>query len=90
MDFLDSFTAQNDCLVIGFLMVTEIFTLQPNLWPWQLFKEGYHQKILADFSKSHNFGLERTFWTFSVLKIIVLSLAIRWAQKYFDFGLICA
>ena len=41
-------------------------------------------------SNSHNLGLEWTFWTFSVLKMIVLSLAIWWAQKYFDFGLICA
>ena len=42
------------------------------------------------FSNPHNFGLGWTFWTFSVLKMIVLSLAIWWAQKYFDFGLICA
>ena len=30
------------------------------------------------------------FWTFSVLKMIVLSLAFCWAQKYFNFGLNCA
>ena len=51
MDFLDIFTAQNNRLVVGFPMVTEIFTFWPNLWPWQLFKEGYRQQILADFFK---------------------------------------
>ena len=35
-------------------------------------------------------GLEQTFGTFSVLKMIVLSLAIWWTHKYFAFGLICA
>ena len=52
VDFLDSFTAQNDRLIIGFPVVTEIFTFWPNLCPWQLFKEGYHQEILADFFKT--------------------------------------
>ena len=40
------------------------------------------------FSNHHNFGLEWTFWTFSVLKMIVLSLAIWWAHKLLDLGLI--
>ena len=42
------------------------------------------------FSNPHNFGLEWTFWTVSVLKIIVLSLSIWLAQTYFDVGLMCA
>ena len=41
------------------------------------------------FFKPLSFCLEWTFWTFSVLKMIVLSLAIWWAQKYFAFDLIC-
>ena len=35
-------------------------------------------------------GLEWTFWTFSVLKMIVLLLAIWWAQIFLKLGLICA
>ena len=42
------------------------------------------------FSKPHNLGLEGTFWTFSVLKIIVRSMAFCWAQKIMNFNLICA
>ena len=52
MNFLDIFRAQNDRLVIGYLMSKEIFEFQPNLCLWQLFKEGNHQGILADFEKS--------------------------------------
>ena len=76
MNFLGIFLAQNDRLVVGY-MGTEIFEFQPNFSKWQLFKEGNRQGILADFfSNHHNLGLEWTFWTFSVLKMIVLSLAI--------------
>ena len=61
-------------------MGAEIFEFQPNFGLWQLFKEGNRQCILVDFAmpffKPHNLGLEWTFWTFSVLKMIVLSLAI--------------
>ena len=39
MNFLDFFRAQKNCLVIVFLMDTEILEFQPNLCPWQLFKE---------------------------------------------------
>ena len=49
MNFLDIFTAQNDCLASGYLMSTTIFEFHLNLCPWQLFKEGTHQGILADF-----------------------------------------
>ena len=52
MNFLDIFRAQNDRLVIGYLMGKEIFEFRPNLCPWQLFKEGNRQGILADFAKS--------------------------------------
>ena len=52
MDFLDIFRAQNDCLVVGYLMGKEIFEFWPNLCPWQLFKEVNRQGILADFAKS--------------------------------------
>ena len=52
MNFLDIFRAQNDCLVVGYLMGKEIFKFRPNLCPWQLFKEGNRQGILADFAKS--------------------------------------
>ena len=76
MNFLGIFRAQNDRLVIGYLMGAEIFEFRPNFGPWQLFKDGNQQGILLIFSNHHNFGLEWTFWTFSVLKMIVLSLAI--------------
>ena len=70
------------------------FEYLPNLCPWQLFKKGYPSRHFCQFchtfSNPHNLGLERTFRTFSVLEMIVLSLAILWAQKYFDVGLICA
>ena len=49
MDFLDFFCAQNDRLVVGYLMGTEIFELWPNLGPWRLFKKCNRQGILADF-----------------------------------------
>ena len=49
-DFFGHFRAQNDHLIIGFLMNTEIFKFQPNLYLWQLIKEGYRQGILADFA----------------------------------------
>ena len=42
--------AQNDRLVVGYLLGKEIFEFRPNLW--QLFKEGNRQGILADFVKS--------------------------------------
>ena len=50
MNFLGIFRAQNDCLVVGYLMGTEIFEFRPNFSPWQLFKEGNRQGILADFA----------------------------------------
>ena len=52
MNFLDIFRAQNDRLGIGYLMGKEIFEFWPNLCQWQLFKDGNHQGILADFAKS--------------------------------------
>ena len=74
MNFLGIFRAQIDRLVVGYLKGAEIFEFRPNFSPWQLFKEGNRQGVLADFSNSshHNFGPEWTFWTFSVLKMIVL------------------
>ena len=47
-----NFLAQNDRLVVGYLMGKGIFEFRPNLCPWQLFKEGNRQDILADFAKS--------------------------------------
>ena len=76
MNFWGIFRAHNDRLVVGYLMGAEIFEFRPNFGPWQLFKDGNRQGILLIFSNHHNFGLEWTFWTFSVLKMIVLSLAI--------------
>ena len=52
MNFLDIFRAQNDRLVVGYLMSKEIFEFRPNLCTWQLFKEGNCQGIMADFAKS--------------------------------------
>ena len=40
MDFLDIFSAQNDCLVIGYLMGTEIFGFWSYLCLSWLFKQG--------------------------------------------------
>lgn len=86
MVFLDIFGAHNDYLVIGLLMGT----FWPNLWLWQLFKEGTHQGTFANFaliflSNGYNLGLEWTFSTFSVHIMIAWSLACWWAQKFFDF-----
>ena len=39
MNFLDISRAQNDHLVLGYLMGTEIFEFQPNVCLWQLFKD---------------------------------------------------
>ena len=55
MNFLDIFRAQNDRLVFSYLMRKEFFEFQPNLFPWQLFKEGNHQGIVADLVKSAKF-----------------------------------
>ena len=52
MNFLDIFRAQNDRLVTGYLMGTDIFEIWPNLRPWQLSKRGNRQDILADFAQS--------------------------------------
>ena len=83
MNFLGIFRCQNDHLVIGYLMGAEIIE-------FRLFKEAFWPFLPHPFSNPHNLGLEWTFWTFSVLKMNGLPWAIRWAQKYFDFGLICA
>ena len=65
MNFLGIFRAQNDRLVIGYLMGAEVFEFRPFFGPWQLFKEGNRQGILADFfSNHHNLGLEWTFGHF--------------------------
>ena len=40
MDFLDIFCAQNDCLVMGYLMGKEMFWFWPYLCLWWLFKQG--------------------------------------------------
>ena len=76
MNFLVIFWAQNDRLVVGYLMGAEIFEFWPYFGLWQQFKEGNRQGILADFFQTINLGLEWIFLTFSVLKMIVLSLAI--------------
>ena len=34
MNFLDIFKAQNDHLVVRYLIVTDIFEFQSNLFPW--------------------------------------------------------
>ena len=39
MDFLDIFSAQNDCLVIGYLMDTKIFCFWPFLSLWRKMTE---------------------------------------------------
>ena len=82
MDFLDIFSAQNECLAMGYLMGTESFRFGPNLNLWQLFKEGTHNSLMDDllqfFLKTpvYNLGLGWPFWIFSVLKMFILSLAI--------------
>ena len=47
---LGIFRAQNDRLVVGYLMGAEILEFRPTFGPWQLFKEGNRQSILADFA----------------------------------------
>ena len=59
MNFLDIFRAQNDRLVVGYLMGKEIFKFRPNLCPWQLFKEGNRQGILADFARIFGLGMAK-------------------------------
>ena len=59
MNFLHIFRAQNDCLVIGYLMGAEIFEFWLNFSPWQLFIEGKTDKAFWPiFSNHHNLGLE--------------------------------
>ena len=70
MDFLDISTAQNNRLVTEFLRFGPICALG------SCTKRGTVKKFWLIFSTSYNFGIERTFWKFSVLKMIVLSLAI--------------
>ena len=44
LDFLDIFSAKNDCIAVGDLKVcSESFRVGPNLSQWQLFKEGTNQ-----------------------------------------------
>ena len=49
-NFLGIFRAQNDRLVVGYLMGIEIFEFRPNFGLGQLFKECNRQGILADFA----------------------------------------
>ena len=50
IELFGHYRAQNDRLVIGFMMNTQIFEFRPNLFPWHLFKEGNPQGILANFT----------------------------------------
>ena len=70
-------------------MGTDIFWFHQKLFPWRVSKEGTPHSVPI-FSNAHNLGLEWTFWTISGLKTIVWSLAIWWAQKFLNFGPICA
>ena len=90
MNFLGIFRCQNDHLVIRYLMGAEIFEFRLNLCCGSCLKRHFGRFCHTLFSNPHNLGLEWTVWTFSVLKMNGLPWAIRWAQKYFDFGLICA
>jgi len=51
MNFLGIFRAQNDRLVVGYLMGADIFEFWPNFSLWQLFKKCNRQGILANFFK---------------------------------------
>ena len=73
MDFLDIFSAYYDCLVIGYLTGKETFGFWLILTLWWLLKEVTCQSLMADLC---NLGLEQSFWTFSVLKMIALYCAI--------------
>ena len=60
---MDIFSAQNECLAIGYLMDTERFGFGPNLNKLQLFKEGTCQALMDNFaaifpSNPCNLGLE--------------------------------
>ena len=48
MKFLNSFSAQHDCLVIGLVMGTKSFEYRPYLCLWWPFKEGTHQAIFTN------------------------------------------
>ena len=43
MRFLDIFSAQNDDLVVGYLMVTKNCEFWPNFCLWKMFKKGTPQ-----------------------------------------------
>ena len=61
MRFLDIFSAQHNCLVIGFMMGTEIFEFRPYLCPWQPFKDAIFGHSLEKKSDSElNFTPENT------------------------------
>ena len=60
---MDIFSAQNDCLVVGYMMGTDIFEIGSNLCLMQLLKEGNSQTSMDNFasiipSNSYNLGLE--------------------------------
>ena len=48
MNFWGIFWAQNDYLVVGYLMAAEIFEFWPNFGLWQLFKKCNRRGIFAD------------------------------------------
>ena len=50
MNYWGIFRAQNNRLVVGYLMGPEILEFRPNFGLWQLFKEGNRQGIWADFA----------------------------------------
>ena len=86
-DFSDSPEAKFNWLWFWiWLDLIGIFELLPNLCQWQLFREGTQQGIFANFTTSFfkppKLWPGVNLWTFTVLKMIALSWAIWWAQKF--------
>ena len=70
MNFLGIFRSQNDRLVVGYLMGTEILAHGSCLK--RVAGKAFWTILPCLFSNPHNLGLEWTFWTFSALKMIVM------------------
>ena len=79
-DFLNIFSNQKCCLVIGYMKGTTYFAVSLicacGFCSNRATVKAFWPISPHLFSNPHSFGLEWTFWTFSVLKMNNLSLAI--------------
>ena len=86
MTFFKNSSAQNNLQAILYLMGTTIFGFRQNLGLWRQFKEGSCHLVpcFATTCFQTPITLACTFWTFSILKMIVLNWPLLVKFMYFQ------